>query len=242
MEAREYERLREHERDYWWHVARRRFLAAMLEWGVPGDPRRPGLDIGCGTGANFELLAPYGRFVGTEVTGAYGPANSAPVVLARGEALPFADASIGLCTFFDVLEHVQAEEGFLREVERVLRPGGLALLSVPAYSFLWSEHDVSLHHHRRYDRRTLHEALTRNGFEVLRITYAMALILPAVAAVRAWSRFRPSEGGGASTYVATPEPWNGWLIGALGVEARLLRWTDLPFGTSLLALARKGTT
>jgi SAM-dependent methyltransferase len=65
MEIEEYRRLREHEERYWWHVGRRALLEALLRWGVPPDPARPALDVGCGTGANFALLAPYGRFYGS---------------------------------------------------------------------------------------------------------------------------------------------------------------------------------
>lgn len=244
MDAAEYERLREQERRYWWHVARRRLIEALLRWGLTPDDRRPGLDIGCGTGENFAFLSSYGRFFGTEVTSDLyrdGRRPSRPVVLARGEDLPFPDASLGLCTFFDVLEHVANEDAMLREVARVLRPGGLAVLSVPAYMSLWSEHDVSLHHYRRYDRESLRRTLARNGFEVVRITYAMATILPAVAVYRWISRLRPHRGPAVASYVATPEPLNRWLIAILGLEARALRYTDLAFGTSLLAFVRKGT-
>jgi SAM-dependent methyltransferase len=243
MEQREYERLREFEVGYWWHTGRRRLLRTLLERHVPRDPGRPALDIGCGTGANFELLAPWGRFVGTEVSHElFRPGRarpSRPVVLARGEELPFADSTFELCTFFDVLEHVGPEDRFLSEVVRVLRPGGVVLLSVPAYMFLWSAHDVSLHHHRRYVRRTLTASLARNGLEPRRVTYAMASILAPVAAVRLLSRFGIGRRTAGATYVRTPAPAAKVLEWLLAGEALWLRRADLPFGTSLLAIARK---
>lgn len=243
MEPTEYRRLREEERSYWWHVGRRALLAAMLRTGVARDPSRAGLDVGCGTGSNFPLLAAYGRFYGTEVgreacvSGVDRPGR--PVVLARGEQLPFATASLGLCTMFDVLEHVAAEDAFLAEVHRVLRPGGRVLVSVPAYMFLWSDHDVSLHHHRRYVRAGLRDALVRNGFRPLRVTYAMASILLPVALVRGLGRLVPRRGGPRSSYVPTPEPLNTWLAAVLALEARWIARRDLPFGTSVLALAER---
>lgn len=243
MELREYHRLREHERSYWWHVGRRALLAALLRWGVPVEPDRPGLDVGCGTGENFPLLAPYGRFFGMEVTGElFGEGRERPrrpVVIARGEALPFADGSLGICSFFDVLEHIEAEDTFLREVHRVLRPGGLVALSVPAYPSLWSEHDVSLHHFRRYVRGTLKAALGRNGLTVMRATYAFAAVTPAVAVVRLLGRLLPRRRAPQTTYVTTPEPLNSLLVRVIELEAAWLSRADLPFGTSLLALARK---
>lgn len=246
MEHREYQRLREHSRFYWWHVGKRALLRSVLEHGVPRDPSRPAVDIGCGAGDSFGMLAPFGRFVGSEVTGElWGPGMERPprpVLLAEGGALPFADGSLGLCTFFDVLEHVEEEDAFLGEVRRVLRPGGLVLLSVPAYMFLWSEHDVSLHHHRRYVRGTVKGVLARAGFRVLRCTYAFAGILPAVAAYRVLGRLFRRSGEPSSSYVAMPGPLNRLLIRWLAAEAWWLRHADLPFGTSVIALARKEGT
>lgn len=246
MEHREYARLREYSRSYWWHVGKRALLRAVLETEVAEDASRPALDIGCGAGDNFGMLAPYGRFFGSEVTGElWEPGMERPprpVFLADGTALPVADGSLGLCTFFDVLEHVGEEDRFLTEVRRALRPDGLLLLSVPAYMFLWSEHDVSLHHHRRYVRGTLTDALTRNRFRILRCTYAFAGILPAVAAFRILGRLRPGRGEPSSSYVKTPKPLNDLLVRWLEGEARWLRRADLPFGTSLIALARKEAT
>jgi SAM-dependent methyltransferase len=244
MEIAEYRRLREQEQGYWWHVGKRALISAMLRWGVPPDANRRGLDIGCGAGGNLPHLAAYGRFFGTEVTAElYGPGMELPerpVVLARGEALPFADGSLSICTFFDVLEHVEREDDLLGEVHRVLRPGGWVFLSVPAYPFLWSEHDVSLHHFRRYVRTTLVAALRRNRFTLVRATYAFASTFPGVAAVRLLKRAFARPGGPPQTsYVTTPEPLNSLLIRVLELEAKWLAWGDLPFGTSLFALARK---
>jgi SAM-dependent methyltransferase len=246
MEPQEYARLREHERSYWWHVGKRAHLSALLRWGVPPDPDRPGLDVGCGAGGNFPILAPYGRFFGSEVERDAWPEDGAdlpqrPVVLARGERLPFADASLGLCTFFDVLEHVEDERGFLAEVYRVLRPGGLVLVSVPAYMFLWSGHDVSLHHFRRYERRTLVGALAGAGFQVLRATYAFAVTFPAVCAVRLLGRLLPGGRAPRTSYVLPPAPLNSLLARVIELEARWVGWSDLPFGSSVMALARRGS-
>ncbi len=243
MEREEYTRLREHEERYWWHVGRREMLATVLARGVRRDGERRGVDIGCGTGSNFALLGPYGRFFGTEVvreacvSGSLRPPR--PVVLARGEALPFGDGTLGLCTMFDVLEHVQEEDRMLSEVRRVLRPSGIVLLSVPAYMFLWSDHDVSLRHFRRYAKATLKRALVRNGLHPMRVTHAMASIFAPVALVRWLTRFRRAADGPRSSYVRTPAPLNVLLTGILCLEAAWLAHADLPFGTTLLALARK---
>lgn len=242
MELEEYQRLRAHEREYWWHVGRRHLLSAMLRSGVPVDRERRGLDIGCGTGANSEILEPYGRFVGSDVsaelTRSGCPRPAHPVLLAKGEALPFADGAFGLCTFFDVLEHIDDEDAFLKEVRRVLQPGGFVLLSVPAYPFLWSEHDVSLHHRRRYLPRMLRDVLTRNRFVVIRLTHGMASVFPLIVGYRLLARWKPGRRPPQTSYVRTPALLNRLLSALLELEACWLRRQGLPFGTSLLCLAR----
>jgi SAM-dependent methyltransferase len=218
-------------------------LRAVLEAGLPEDPFRPALDIGCGTGMNFHLLAPWGRFVGSEASGELFAAGferpDRPVVQSRGEALPFADGSLGLCTFFDVLEHIEREDAFLSEVERVLRPGGFVFLTVPAHRWLWSRHDEVLHHRRRYVRRELADVLERNGFEILRLIHTMFTILPAVAAYRGLSGLLSGGKGKESTYLELPWPLPGLLTLVLRAEAQWLRRFEFPTGTSLFALARK---
>ncbi len=244
MERDEYHRLREHEEKYWWHVGRRDLLAAMLRRSVPRSTSRVGFDIGCGTGANFAWLAPYGRFFGSEVTGELWsdgrPRPVRPVAIARGESLPLRSASVGLCTFFDVLEHVEDDVGFLREVRRVLVPGGIVLLSVPAYPFLWSEHDVSLHHKRRYVRGTLHESVRSAGLHVARTTYGMATMFPLIAGWRLLTKPLPRRGPAKTSYVETPGPMNALLTRVLRAEAVVIERMDLPFGTSLFCVATKG--
>ncbi len=244
MERDEYRRLREYEEKYWWHVGRRELLAAMLRRGVAPSNARRGLDVGCGTGSNFEILRPYGRFFGSEVTGElFGggrPRPARPVFLARGEAIPVGPGSLGLVTFFDVLEHIEDDVGFLVEVRRVLEPGGLVLLSVPAYPFLWSDHDVGLHHKRRYVRRTLEAAVRASGLEVVRVTYGMTTMFPLIAGWRLLTRPLPKRGPARASYVTTPGPLNALLGGILRAEAFALERVNLPFGTSLFCLARKG--
>jgi SAM-dependent methyltransferase len=231
MEHLEYERLREHEERYWWHVGRRDLLAAILRRHVAPSPDRVGFDIGCGTGANFSLLAPYGRFFGSEITGELWtkgrPRPARAVAIARGEALPVRAKSVGLCTFFDVLEHVDDDVAFLSEVRRVLVPGGLALLSVPAYPYK-----------RRYVRRTLEDAVRRAGLRRVRLTFGMTTMFPLIAGFRMFAKALPRRGPAKTSYVATPGPVNALLAKILRAEAAALSRVDLPFGTSIFCLAQ----
>jgi hypothetical protein len=121
-----------------------------------------------------------------------------------------------------------------------LAPGGLLLVTVPAYAFLWSSHDDALGHRRRYRRRQLQQLLRRTGFEVELCSYVMAAILPAALVVRLSERLRPHRRRvERSGYVPVPGFVNALLAWLVGLDGALLRWLRLPFGLSILAVARR---
>src|SRR5439155_15713340 len=130
----------------------------------------------CGTGANLHLLSQFGVAEGVDVSAealefchARGLAN---VKLGEAESLPYEDASFDLITGLDVVEHLDDDVACLREMRRVLRPGGRALLFVPAFMFLWGVQDDLSHHRRRYTAPELKQRLHEAGFTVERATYA----------------------------------------------------------------------
>lgn len=154
-------------------------------------PRRL-LDAGCGTGRNLIEFASLGDGRGIDPS-----PEAVAFCRARGlrnveqgtlEALPFPDASFGLVLACDVLEHVEDDGGALRELRRVAEPGGFLLATVPAYRWLWSQHDVSHHHIRRYTLRRLLAAAAAAGWRPVVSTYFNALLLPPIALVRALAR------------------------------------------------------
>jgi len=143
-----------------------------------------------------------------------------------------------LITLFDVLEHLEDDEESIRKIKEMLKPGGYAVFSVPAFSFLWSEHDELAHHRRRYTARELREKLTRAGLYPIKITYFNTfLFLPILTFrfLRKLLRFR----GGKTDFFMAPEPINKCLAALFGAERFLLRLIDFPFGVSLLAIAKK---
>jgi hypothetical protein len=111
---------------------------------------------------------------------------------------------------------------------------------VPAFEFLWSDHDVAHHHYRRYTRSMLRRRLEDAGFAVERLTYFNTLLFPAVAAVRVLQRLRPGRGGGSDAGLPGPTV-NRILLRLFSTERRILRVTSLPVGISLLAVCRPAT-
>jgi SAM-dependent methyltransferase len=219
--------------DYWWYAARNDLLRAGLGAWL-GSPERV-LDVGSADGPSARWLPVHGRVaVDTDARGLV-PGRD---VRASALALPFADGSFDVVAAFDVIEHCEPESVAVAELARVLRPGGRMLVSVPAYAWAWSDHDVRAGHHRRYTRGRMVAALEREGLEVVRSTHAFASVFPMFVAERAVRRLRRPEPG--TSRLPVPAPAVDRLLRALcRHEARLLAHRDLPFGSSVLVAAVK---
>ena len=241
MDTREYTRLAEHEEWYWWHRAREMIVHRVLARHAPADARI--LDVGCGTGATTASLRAFGSLLGLDISSeALGRAHERNLLVARSSAvqLPVPPGTFDVVVALDLLEHTDDDVAAAAEIRAALAPGGLLLATVPAYPFLWSRHDIALEHRRRYTRRQLRDVLERGGFEVELCSYVMSAILPAAMAVRLAERLRPrTQPPAESGYVPLPSLLNSLLTHLVGLDGYLVRWLNLPFGLSVLALARQ---
>ena len=249
MEEADYRTTFELEEHNWWFVGMRDVSLAVLDDGLRTASSRAGrpliLDIGCGTGIMLTHLARRGHAVGLDIS-ATGLAfcrqrHADGLVLASGAVLPFPDDCFDAVTAFGVVEHIEDDRAALAEWHRVLRPDGTLVLLTSAYRWLWSGHDVSNHHYRRYVRPKLRTLLHEAGFDIELASYANAALFPAVAAARAVERLarrgRPPRPRKDTAEV--PRPVNRLLAAALRAEGRVLRRRPLPFGVSILVRARK---
>lgn len=232
------------ERRHFWFRGFRRFVRPLLDDAAAARPARRILDCGCGTGNNLAMLRAYGQATGIDITAsglAYGR-RQGERLLARASAamLPFSDETFDLVTSFDVLYAFDDElaAAVLSEMHRVLAGGGHLVLNVAALPGLRGNHSVLGGEVQRYTRGGLRAHLTRAGFEIRRLTYTNATILPLVAAVRLAQRVRGHHESNREMRVP-PVPVNAALSSLLAVEAAVLRLVDMPVGSSLLALARK---
>jgi SAM-dependent methyltransferase len=227
-----------HQPDYWWYRARSDMLRVVLEPYV--GPVQRLLDVGSADGSGVGwLTAPQKVCLDVDPRGLRAPLGIRGSVL----ALPFADGVFDVVGAFDVLEHCDPEHVALAELRRVLVPGGRLLMSVPAYPWAWSDHDVANGHHRRYTRARAVASVESAGFEVLRATYGFGAVFPAFAAERALRvaqrRLRIGPGGRADVVELPPVPRvvERVLLGLCRADGRVLARRDLPFGSSVFVAA-----
>ncbi len=242
MEKKVYDEMYVLEERHWWFRGRRSIIFDFLEHVIPGAIERA-LDIGCGTGLNTRLLAGKARrAVGLESSNdaiRYTRERAPDVEILRGEfPMELPRETYSLVTLFDVLEHFDDDSAALKKIAGILTGGGHVMLTVPAFPFLWSEHDALAHHRRRYTKRTLCNALRAAGLEPVRASYYNFFLFPVVAAVRVAKKMLGLRTG-ATDFFMPPRALNAALAALFASERFLLRHIDLPFGVSLIAVARK---
>lgn len=240
MHEQEYDRMYALEDHYWWFVGRRRVAIRLLKTAVTkADPTV--LDLGCGTGVIATELAKWSHPIGLDMSDqalAYSRGRGITnLVQAIGEALPLRDGSVDAILALDIFEHIENDAAAFREAFRVLRPGGVLVMSVPAFRTLWGPHDVALMHHRRYTRPQVRAALGAAGFEVTKASYSVFFLFPIVLAIRAVEKLK--RGTPKASLPSVPGWLNRALIGLQDLEASLIQKVSLPWGSSVIAVAKK---
>jgi SAM-dependent methyltransferase len=232
---------------HFWFRGFRAFITPLVKLAIAGRRGALILDCGCGTGANVALLNAYGRAFGFDLTetGLRLGRDAGRTRLARASvtAVPFHSESFDLVTSFDVLYSLEdgEERRAIAEMYRLLKPGGFALVNVAAMTVLRGDHSVLSREVRRYHRRDLRARLEAAGFSIVRLTYTNAALFVPLAILRILQRARGlrHESEVQQEISVPPEPINMLMTGIVGLESIWLRWFDVPFGSSLLCLARK---
>jgi SAM-dependent methyltransferase len=227
---------------HWWYRGRRTVIERVIDrLELPAGARI--LDAGCGSGRNMVELAHRGTVTGVELS-----QTSVEIARSRGAGeviagsvldVPLPDDSFELAVTLDVIEHLEDDLAALRELRRLVAPGGALLVTVPAYQWLWSGHDEINHHHRRYTRRTLRAVAEQAGWKQARTTYFNSLLLPVAILLRVVDRINTKPTESSLDLWVPPEPLNWVLERPLALEAALIgRGGRIPAGLSLLAVFR----
>jgi 2-polyprenyl-3-methyl-5-hydroxy-6-metoxy-1,4-benzoquinol methylase len=239
MRAEAYEIMEEQEATYWWYCVRRQIIGDVVSRFV-----RPGgriLDFGCGAGATTaQLIAQGYRATGTD-------RSERALRVSRSRGVPVvsidydwaSEGGVDCVLLCDVLEHVENDHALLLSLGETLRPGGIVIVTVPAYEFLWSGEDFVSEHVRRYTGRGLGAVLDSAGFEVVWRSYFNTLLFPAVVAAILWNRLCRPRAMYRSNVGELPEPVNVAFTHVFAIERRILALTPLPFGTSVIAVAKR---
>lgn len=229
------------EANHWWYRGMRAIYSRLLRRHVHANTAFV-LDIGCGSGGNFPVLAPYGSVVGIDVAPValeLWPERPSGLVQANAIALPFKGESFDLVTLLALVEHVEDDIGVLQEAARVCRPEGIVMVNVPAYQFLWTDHDEANRHVRRYRARELKQKARAAGLEAVAVSYANTFLFPVAFVTRLLQRVQQRmvrKGTPRVDMFPVREPLNAWLAHLLSLEGKLMDWISLPFGVSIVAV------
>lgn len=238
MEPQVYSLAAKVEERHWWFEGRRAVLGSVIEAFAGKDRPLDILEVGCGNGGNLPLLSSYGRVHALEMDqAARQRADARGLARVEEGCLPgplgFGEERFDLIAALDVLEHVDDDAGAVEAMRSRLKPRGLLLITVPAYAWLWSRHDLASRHRRRYSKDSLGALIRRVGLDVAYASYFNFLLFPAaVAQIKIGWILK------GSAMNIPPEPVNKMLKALFSLESRLIPRVSFPYGLSIVLCAR----
>jgi SAM-dependent methyltransferase len=246
MNADEYSKLLEAENRHWFYSGKREIVRYWLRRAGPLKRSDLLVDCGAGTGKFVEEMSGTCRALALDdhaesLVIARQKLGNDRVLEGRCTALPLENSSVDAVTALDVLEHVDQDGLAVREIARVLKPGGIFVVTVPALPSLWSDWDVVLHHHRRYTRESLMALFDNQPFELIHCNYVNVAALPAVWLIRKWRKLMGSDQHSNHKRAEDgipPEPLNAMLRWQF-VELACQKPMKFPAGVGLLGVWRR---
>ena len=231
------------EQAHWYYAGKRELVRGWLRRVGPPRAQDLLLDCGAGTGRFAKEMEADCRVM---VLDDHEEAlrllrtrfRSDQIISLAGDRVPLPDASLDYVTALDVLEHTPDDRAVVAGFHRLLKPGGVALVTVPAGMALWSDWDEALHHFRRYSRSQLRALFPVDQWEVMHVNYTNVFVYPAVWAVRKWRKLFPAAAGGVRSEDKMPAKWLNALLRWQFVSMAFSR-VPFPFGVSLILVVRR---
>jgi len=243
LQDKEIAELSEFEDDYWWNKGRRKILCDLIYEQISNTKNLEILDVGCGSGGTSTAFRQFGNVTGIDFSSLAlkfaknkGLAN---VVRSTSTSIPFRSEKFDIITVLDVIEHIKDDKSVLKEIWRLLKPNGIIILTVPAFQFLWSEHDVASMHERRYNSANITKILKESQFKIIKLSYFVSFLFPFVAIFRLMTKHRTKNKTTKVNLVKFPHLINKLFEKILLFENRLLKNTNLPFGLSIVCVGKK---
>lgn len=244
MQTKEYQNIFKNESSHFFYVGTHQTTIKLLEKYLGRKDKVNILDAGCGTGLLLKKLSRFGKTWGIDVS--YEALKYARkrklkrLFHSSVEKLPFKNNMFDAVVCIDVLYHQKVTKDIkaLSEFYRVLAPGGILTLKVPAYEWLRGHHDIIVSTKHRYTKKEIKEKFENTNFEIVKITYANSYLLP-VALLKRFIVDKFLITKPASDVQKVPSYINNLFITSNTIENKLLGFTDLPFGLSVYAVCRK---
>lgn len=230
------------QQNHWWFVTKREIILDTIKNYTSNSINRQILDIGCGSGLMLNSLEKIGQTSGMDMS---DEAISFSKEIFKGtvekgnlpDHVPYPKNNFNLITALDVIEHIDQDVESLQTIRSLLIHGGKAIITVPAYMFLWSSFDEINEHKRRYTLSELRSKLLQAGFIIEKISYYNTLLFPAVYLVRMLNNVMKKDG--SNDMDMPTAPINAILKSIFGIEKYLLKYLRLPFGVSVLAVVKR---
>lgn len=242
MEKRAHWEMAEIEGDHWWFSGRRAIAKVVIDKFVSPGPGWKILDAGCGTGGNLDLLSSYGDVTGMdldeETIEILKTKNVGRILRGGTPDVPLKRESFEFIVMFDILEHIEDDVASMKALVELLKPGGTIVITVPAFAFLWSEHDRSHHHKRHYTLPELETVMTKAGLHIEYSSYFNILLFPIIALIRL--TIERIVRGNMADHLSLPNPLvNACLRSIFSFESLLIGRLKFAFGVSIIACGRK---
>ena len=231
------------EESNWWIEGRKRITHDIIEHLMDHSIQLKILDVGCGPGGTTKSFLKWGQVYGVDLsTHALKKAlkkNISIVINSNLTSIPIKSKQFDVITALDVIEHIKEDSKVLLEFKRILKDDGILIVTVPAFQFLWSEHDVAVSHERRYTSASLKRVFDETGYRVIRISYFVSFVFPLVLIYRFLKKFNLRRNNPKANVVSFPKIVDKILQKTIYFENFIIKKMKIPFGVSLICVVKK---
>jgi len=237
-----YQKFHEVQKKHWWFRVKKNIVMDYVKRYISSNKCRKVLDVGCGSGLMLDGLQQIGEVSGVDQSGEavlYSKKNYLGKVKIGSlpNEIPFNDNYFNLITALDVIEHIEDDINSLRKIRDLLVDGGISIITVPAYMFLWSEFDELNMHKRRYTKNELIRKLEISGLKIIKISYYNTFLFPMIFIIRKAKKILKIS---STNELKIPNPYlNKLLESIFMMEKFYLKIFSFPFGTSIIAVVKK---